>query len=103
MWTSPTTVNASAGMDSFLPYISEVTNFWFGRMLMIAIFMIFFFGYIKVKEDDYVGGFAVSSYVSFVIGLLLWVIGLLDNISFSVVVGITLVSSVILFIQRKTV
>ena len=43
---------------------------------MIAVFVIFFMGYLKAKKDDYVGGFAVASYVSFVIGLLFWVMGL---------------------------
>jgi len=69
-WTSPTTINATQGLDSFLPYLSEVTNFWFGRMLMIAVFIIFLFGYLRAKNNDFIGGFAVSTYVTFVIGLL---------------------------------
>jgi len=99
--TSPTTINASAGMDSFLPYLSEVTNFWFGRMVMIAIFVIFMFGYMRKNEDDIIGGLAISSYVTFVIGLLFWVIGLVSGIDFAVIIGITALTSVFLLTQKK--
>ena len=100
-YTSPTTINASAGLDSFLPYITEVTNFWFGRMIMIAIFVIFMFGYIKVNKDDYVGAFAVASYVSFVMGLIFWVIGIVSGLDFSVIIGAVLIASVLLLTQKK--
>ncbi len=99
-WSSPTTVNATAGLDSFLPYLSEVSNFWFGRMLMIAIFVIFLFGYVRTK-NDWVGGLAIASYITFVLGLLFWTIGLVTGIDFGVIVGITVVSSVILFLKDK--
>jgi len=102
-WTSPTTVNATEGLDSFLPYLTEVSNGWFGRMLMIAIFSIFFVGYLRSKDGDYVGGFAVASYVTFVISLIFWVIGLANGMDFAIVIGITAVSSVILLTQRKDV
>ena len=100
-WKSPTTVNASAGMDSFLPYISEVTNFWFGRMLMIAIFVIFLFGYLRAKSGDFIGGLAVASYVTFVLGLIFWVIGLVSGLDFAIIIGITVISSVLLLTQKK--
>lgn len=100
-WTSPTEINGSAGLDSFLPYISEVTHFWFGRMLMIAIFIIFLFGYLRVKSDDFVGGLAVSSYVTFVLGLLFWVIGLVSGLDFAIIIGISVASSVLLLTQKK--
>ena len=99
--TSPTTINASAGMDNFLPYLSEVTHFWFGRMVMIAIFVIFMFGYMRKNEDDFVGALAISSYVTFVIGLLFWVIGLLSGLDFAVIIGITALSSAILLVQKR--
>lgn len=100
-WTSPTSINASAGMDSFLPYISEVTNFWFGRMLMIAIFVMFIFGYLRAKDDDFIGALAVSSYVTFVLGLIFWVIGLVSGLDFGVIIGVTVISSVLLLTQKK--
>jgi hypothetical protein len=98
-WASPTTVNASAGMDSFLPYLSTVTNFWFGRMLIIAIFVIFMFGYMRAK-DDFIGGLAVSSYVTFVLSLILWVVGVVTGLDFGIVIGVTIVASVLLFTRK---
>lgn len=100
-WRSPTTINASAGMDSFLPYISEVTNFWFGRMLMIAIFIIFMFGYLRKEGNDFIGALAVASYVTFVLGLIFWVIGLVSGLDFAVIIGVTVISSVLLLTQKK--
>ena len=100
-YTSPTEINASAGMSSFLPYLSEVTNFWFGRMLMVAIFVIFFMGYVKAKQDDYIGGFAVAGYVTFVLGLLFWVIGLVSGLDMGVIIGIAVISTVLLLLQKK--
>lgn len=100
-WRSPTTINASAGMDSFLPYLSEVTNFWFGRMIMVAIFVIFIFGYLRTKDDDFIGALAIASYVTFVIGLIFWVIGLVSGLDFGVIIGITVISSVLLLSQKK--
>jgi len=98
---SPTEINGTEGLDSFLPYISEVTNFWFGRMLMIAIFVIFLMGYLRVKKDDIVGALAVSSYVTFVLGLLFWVIGVVSGLDFAIIIGIVIVASVILLAQKK--
>jgi len=100
-WRSPTDINATAGLDSFLQYISEVTNFWFGRMLMIAIFVIFLFGYLRSKDGDFIGGLAVASYVSFVLGLIFWVIGLVSGLDFGIIIAVTVISSVLLLSQKK--
>ena len=99
-YTSPTEINMTKGFSEILPYLNEVTSFWFGRMITIAIFIIFGFGYLSKNKDDYIGAFAVSSYVTFVISLIFWVIGLVSGMDFAVVIGITVVSSVILFTQR---
>lgn len=99
--TSSTTVNMTKGLDAFLPYISEVTQFWFGRMLMVAIFILFGMGYLKATKDDYIGAFAVASYGCFVLGLIFWVVGLVSGLDFGVIVGLTAISSVLLFTQKK--
>lgn len=98
---SPTTINATEGFDSFLPWITEVTNYWFGRMIMIAIFSLFLFGYLKANKDDYVGAFAVASYVSFVLGLIGWVMGIVAGLDFAVLIGAILVASILLLAQKK--
>lgn len=100
-WRSPTTINATEGMSSVLPYLSEVSNFWFGRMLMIAIFVIFLFGYVRSKDGDWIGGFAVASYITFVLGLIFWVIDLVTGMDFAIIIGITIITSVILFMQKN--
>ena len=100
-WASPTTVNASAGLGDFLPYIDQVTQHWFGRMLMIAIYLIFLFGYVRTNDKDWVGGMAVSGYVSFIVGLLLWIIGLVSGMDFAVIIGIMAVGTVLLLLQKK--
>lgn len=100
-WKSVTSINATKGLEDFLPYISQVTNFWFGRMLIIGIFIIFLFGYLRVNKDDFWGGLAVSSYVTFVLGLLFWVIGVVSGMDFGIIIGITVVSSVVLFLKKE--
>ena len=100
-YPSPTTVNltSSEGLGNLFEYVNLVTNFWFGRMLMIAVFILFFIGYLKSKpDDDVIGAFAIAGYVTFVLGLLAWLIKLLDGLSFAIIIGIALVSSVVLFI-----
>ena len=100
-FTSPTEINATAGFSSIFPYLSEVTNFWFGRMIMIAIFIIFLMGYIKTKEDDWIGGIAVASYVTFVLGLIFWVIGIVSGLDFAIIIGVVVVASILLLTQKK--
>lgn len=100
-WRSPTDINATAGLDSVFPYLSEVTNFWFGRMLMVAIFVIFIFGYLRAKDDDFIGALAVASYVTFVLGLIFWVIGLVSGLDFGIIIAVTVISSVLLLSQKK--
>ena len=101
-YPSPTTLNMSKGIGELLNYVNVVTNSWISRMLMVAIFVIFFMGYLRSKADkDFVGAFAVGSYATLVIGLLFWVIGFLDGIAFGVIVGISVVSSAILFVDKR--
>ena len=100
-WASPTSINTTTGIGTTFEYLNLVTYFWFGRMLIISIFMIFLFGYLSVRRDDYFGAFAVASYVTFVIGLLFWVINIVTGLDFAIIIAITIVSSVILFTQKN--
>ena len=100
-WQSPETVNVTTGLDNFLPYLNVVSYGWFGRMLIVSIFVIFFMGYLRTKRDDVVGAFAVSSYVTFVISLLFWTIDLVGGLEFGIILGLTAVSSIALFLQKK--
>jgi len=100
-WSSPTTINATEGIGTTFEYLNEVTYFWFGRMLLIAIFVIFIIGYLNARREDYTGAFAVASYITFVLGLLFWVVDLVTGLDFAIIIGITIVSSVILFVQKR--
>lgn len=101
-WRSPTTINATEGITEVTTYLNEVSLNWFGNMLVVAIFIIFLFGYMRAKgDDDIIGGFAVASYVTFVLTTLLWIVGMVGGITFGIVVGATLVSSAVLFMDRK--
>ena len=100
-WTSPTTINATEGIGTTFEFLSTVTEFWFGRMLMIAIFVIFLSGYLMARREDYFGAIAVASYVTFVLGLLFWVIDLVTGMDFAIIIAITIISSVVLFIQKS--
>ena len=69
---------------------------------MIAIFVLFFAGYLRSKnEDDFTGAFAIGSYACFVIGILLWIIGFLDGVTFGIIIGATLVSSLLLLLDKR--
>jgi hypothetical protein len=100
-WQSPSEINASRGLDSFIPYLSTVTEYWFGRMLIFAVFLIFFFGYMRSKGGNFFSAFAVSSYVTFVISMLFWAIDMITGLDFAWVVGITLIASALLLVQNN--
>ena len=101
-YTSPSTINATKGIGEVLTYVNVVTDFWVSRMLMVAVFIIFLFGYLRSKqEDDFLGAFAVGSYATLVIGILFWIIGFLDGVSFGIIIGITVISTALLMHDKR--
>lgn len=98
---SPTTINASGGIDNFFVYLTNVTDWWFGRMIMVAIWVIITMGYLKKNDEDYIGAFAVSSYVTFILGLFFWVMKLLHPLDLGLLLGISAVSTIALLLQKK--
>lgn len=101
-YTSPSDINMTAGITNILSYLNEVTNFWFSRMFVIAIFTIFTLGILRSKsDDDLFGALAIGSYVTSFISLLLWIIGFVDNYTFAIIIAITLGSSALLLIDRR--
>ena len=103
-YESINTVNmtSSEGMSNIFMYLNTVTDNWAGRMVMVAIFVMFLFGYLKTKgDDDFVGAFAVASYVTFVIGLLFWLINFLDPVAFGIIIAVTIVSTAILLFDKR--
>jgi len=101
-YRSPTTINATKGITEITSYVNEVSNNWFGNMLLISIWVLFFMGYLRSKgDDDLVGAFAVSSYVTFVMAVLLFSFGVVSGWAFGIVIGITMISSIVLWVERK--
>jgi len=95
-------LNTTEGMSNIFTYLNVVTDFWAGRMVMVAIFVMFLFGYLKSKgDDDFVGAFAVASFVTFVIGLLFWLINFLDGSAFIIIVAVSIVSTAWLWFDKR--
>ena len=101
-YASPSTINGSQGIVAVLNYINNVTDFWVSRMLMIAIFIIFLMGYKRSKaDDDFVGALAVGSFATLMIGLLFWLIGFVDGATFGVIIGVSVISTILLMLDRR--
>ena len=101
-YRSPATINGTKGITEITTYVNEVSNNWFGNMILISIWVLFFMGYLRSKgNDDLVGAFAVSSYVTFVMATLLFSFGAVSGWAFGIIIGITMISSIILYFDRK--
>jgi len=101
-YDSPTTVNISKGIGELLNYVNNVTNFWISRMFLLGIFVIFTMGYLRSKnDDDFIGAVAVGSYATLVIGVLFWIIGFVDGVSFGIVIGLSLISTAVLMSDKR--
>ena len=101
-YTSPSEINATKGIGTILEYINEVTYFWMSRMLMVVIFVLFTVGYLRSKnDDDVIGAIAVGGYASFVIGILFWIIGFLDTTSLGMIIGVTVLATAGLLMDRR--
>jgi len=101
-YDSPSTINISEGIGGILQYINVVTDFWISRMIILAIGIMVFMGYYKSQPNpDFFGSLAVSSYVSFVLGLILFLLGFLDAVSMGMIVGITGISTLILLLEKR--
>jgi len=101
-YTSPTAINGSQGIMEILEYVNEVTSSWISRMLLVAIFIIFLMGYLRSKTDeDFLGAFAIGSYATLVVSIPLWLIGFVDGVSFSLVIGVSIISATLLLIEKR--
>lgn len=100
-WTSPATLNLTEGIDNLFYWLNDVTNFWFGHMIIIAVYLIFLFGYLRSRPEDYAGASAVASYVTFAIGIFFWIMGIISGYAIGIIIGISAISSVALFLQKK--
>lgn len=99
-YTSPANLNGSS-IDGLFVYLQDVTTGWFSNMLLIGIFVIFLIGYLNYNKDDFIGALAVSSFVTFVVATLFWIIGFVNGYSYGIVIGVTIVTAIVLFMDRR--
>lgn len=101
-YRSPGTINASRGMQEFLIYASEVTNYWFGNMMLIAIFTISLSYYLYTYgTKDFWSGVAVAGYFTFIMALFLWLMGVILGSTMAFVIGGVSLATVALWMNRK--
>lgn len=100
VYPSPTAVNMSAGLPAILNYVNSVTDNWFSKLIMIGIYVIILIGFYKSKED-FKGAMAVAGFGVFVVGLLFFVAGFLDPISFSIAIGLFVVGLIVLLLDKQ--
>jgi hypothetical protein len=98
-YASPTDANVSEGLHKLVEYTNDVTSNWFSNMFLIGIWVIIFMGFYKAKEDV-AGAFAVAGYGTFVVGLLFWIGGWITGWAFSLVVGATILGTIILLMDK---
>ena len=101
IYSSPTSVNLTDNPSGLFSWLNDVTNYWFSNALIFTIWTIFMMGYLSVNKDDYVGGSAVASYVTTVLTMLLWIIGLASGWALATVLGMSLVSTAWLMADRR--
>jgi len=100
-YTSPADVNLTESPSNLFTWLNDVTNYWFSNSILLAIFIMFLMGYLAVNKEDYSGGVAVASYVTTVLGLILWLMGLASGLAFSIVLGVSLISTAWLLGDKK--
>jgi hypothetical protein len=94
-------INGSQGITGMMSFLNTVTYGWFINSLIISIWVIVATVYYKNNNNDYAGAFAVSSYVCFVLSLFIWLGDFMNNAVFSIITGITIISTIILFFDRE--
>ena len=99
-YESPSNINFTDGFTEMFRYLNLVTNSWFSNMLLITIYVIFASGFYFARRDM-MGGLAVGGFATFVVGLLFWIGGLISGVTFTVVVGVAIVSFASLWIGER--
>lgn len=98
MYADPSSVDLSNPIN-LIYYINNNSYQLFGIGFVIVIWILVFIGYYKGRED-FTGAFAVSSFIAFLLGLLGWAGGIVPPYFFSIVTGITIISGILLYMDR---
>jgi hypothetical protein len=101
-YRDPSSINATLGLQEFLIYASEVTNYWFGNMLLITLFMISLTYYLYSHgTKDFWSGCAIAGYFTFIIALLLWLMNAVNGTTLSMVIAGVATFTIILWVNKK--
>lgn len=101
-YRDPSSINATLGLQEFLVYASEVTNYWFGNMIVISIFVISLSYYLYTYgTKDFWSGTAVAGYFAFIVALFLWLMDVITGATMTVVIGGVTLATVALWLNRK--
>jgi hypothetical protein len=101
-YKEPSSINATLGLQEFLIYASEVTNYWFGNMLLITIFTISLTYYLHTHgTKDFWSGCAIAGYFTFVIALLLWLMNAINGTALSIIIAAVAVFTIALWLNKK--
>ncbi len=103
-YRSPGSINATKGMQEFLIYASEVTNYWFGNMILISLFVISLSYYLYTYgTKDFWSGVAVAGYFTFIVALFLWLMNVILGSTLAIVLGGVALATVALWMNRKDI
>jgi len=94
-----TTYNVSSGLPTVLQYVNEVTGHWASNMILIAIFIIFAFGYYSAKRD-WLAGISVAGFGTFVIAIFFRMGGFISTITMGIVIAVMILGFIGLFLPR---
>jgi len=67
---------------------------------LIALYIIVLVGFYKAS-GDFAGGMAVSGFFVFIISLLLWLSAVVNDITFGIVIAMTIIGVLVLLINRN--
>ena len=103
-YQSPATINATLGLQEFLIYCSQITNYWFGNMIVISVFVISLSYYLYTYgTKDFWSGAAVAGYFAFIVALFLWLMDVITGSTMTIVIGGVTMATIALWRNRKDV
>jgi len=98
-YASPSTINMSKGLSSTFGYLGNVTDGWFGSILLIAIYVIVLMGFYKA-QNDFKGAMAVAGFGTFVVSLLFWIGGMISGITFGITIAVAIIGVLVLLLDQ---
>jgi len=94
--------NMTSGTDftGILRFGNDVTNGWFGPMLLIGVFAVIFLSMISIKIDPS-KAYASAIYITLLFSIVLRVIGVLTDMWMIIIIVCVAISTVILLISNN--